>query len=199
MLIYFHFTGLKEQRARYLRDLYVTLIDLQWRYVLAILFNACLISYLFFAIMWYWLMSNHGDFNHINDKDFGPCVVGVESFAGAILFSIETQTSIGYGWSYINSKCSGALILLFVQVIVGILMENLLLGFIFAKFAQPKRRQKTLLFSKAAVVNQEDGELGLQVCFTFMICLTFVISGEYPGSFNNDCHVQNTTFNIKNK
>ncbi|XP_061163027.1 G protein-activated inward rectifier potassium channel 3-like [Saccostrea echinata] len=157
------YTGLKEYRAKFLQDLYITLIDLKWRYALAVLFNVHLLSYFFFAIMWYWMMFNHGDFDHVNDPKWESCVNGVNSFADAMLFSIETQTTIGYGFAYPNTDCGGALPLLFVQITVGIFLENVLLGFIFVKFAQPKRRRKTIMFSKFACVSQEEGDLCLQI------------------------------------
>ena len=157
------YSGLKQYRGKFLQDLYVTLIDLQWRYALAILFNVYLVTYFFFAIMWYWMMYNHGDLDHIGDATWESCVRGVNSFADAMLFSIETQTTIGYGFAYPNTDCGGALPLLFVQITIGIFLENMLLGFIFVKFAQPKRRRRTLMFSKVACVSQEDGEICLQV------------------------------------
>lgn len=162
-LLFFYITGLKEYRGFFLRDLYITLIDLQWRYVFAILFNMYLVTFFFFGVCWYWIMASNGDFDHINDPKWKPCVSGVYSFAGTLIFSIETQTTIGYGYAYLNADCSATLVLLFIQITCGILMENMLLGFVFVKFAQPKRRQRTIIFSKTAVVNQEDGHLCLQV------------------------------------
>ncbi|XP_052716347.1 G protein-activated inward rectifier potassium channel 2-like [Crassostrea angulata] len=157
------YTGLKEYRAKFFQDLYITLIDLKWRYALAVLFNVHLLSYFFFALMWYWMMYNHGDLDHLNDPKWESCVAGVHSFGDAMLFSIESQTTIGYGFAYPNTDCGGALPLLFVQITVGILLENVLLGFIFVKFAQPKRRRKTIMFSKVACVAQEEGDLCLQI------------------------------------
>ncbi|VDH90547.1 Hypothetical predicted protein [Mytilus galloprovincialis] len=157
------YSGIKNRRTRFLQDLYVTLIDLKWRYAIAILFNVYLASYFMFAVFWYWLMHNHGDFDHVNDPDWKSCVDGVHDFGNAFLFSIETQTTIGYGFAYPNTDCEGTLLLTFLQVTVGIFLENILLGFMFMKFAQPKRRGKTLMFSKHACVNHEDGVLCLQV------------------------------------
>lgn len=165
------YTGLKEYRAKFFQDLYITLIDLKWRYALAVLFNVHLLSYFFFALMWYWMMYNHGDLDHLNDPKWESCVAGVNSFGDAMLFSIESQTTIGYGFAYPNTDCGGALPLLFVQITVGILLENVLLGFIFVKFAQPKRRRKTIMFSKVACVAQEEGDLCLQVIIRFILCL----------------------------
>lgn len=158
-----NYTGLKKYRGRFLKDIYITLIDLQWRYALAILFNAYLITFFFFGVMWYWLMADHGDFENLHDPNWEPCVSSVESFSDALLFSIETQTTIGYGVAYPNTDCGGALPLLFIQITFGIFLENLLLGFIFVKFAQPKKRRNTLMFSKRACINQEEGNLCLQV------------------------------------
>lgn len=169
------YSGIKNYRSRYLQDLYVTLIDLKWRYVLAILFNVYLVTYFIFAVFWYWLMYNHGDFDHLDDPDWKSCVDGVHSFGNAFLFSMETQTTIGYGFAYPNTDCDGTILLVFLQVTVGIILENLLLGFMFMKFAQPKRRGKTLIFSKHACINYEDGDLCLQVSIIKILIYTMYI------------------------
>ncbi|CAG5114652.1 unnamed protein product, partial [Candidula unifasciata] len=48
-------------------------------------------------------------------------------------------------------------------VTLGFLMETFMLGLIFVKIARPKYRANTILFSRHAVVNQENGKLVLQV------------------------------------
>lgn len=113
--------------------------------------------------MWWIIAYNHGDFEHVNDPLWEPCVSHVYSFPRCLLFSIETQTTIGYGVAYPNTDCDGTLFMVYLQITVGILLDNLLLGFMFVKFAQPKRRQKTILFSKNACITHHDGELAIQL------------------------------------
>lgn len=139
------------------------MIDLKWRYALAIFFNLYLITFFIFGVFWWIIGYNHGDFDHVNDPTWDLCVSTVTSFPRCLLFSIETQTTIGYGVAYPNTDCNGTLFMVYLQITVGILLDNLLLGFIFVKFAQPKKRQNTILFSKNACVTQYDGELAIQI------------------------------------
>lgn len=160
---FYRYTGLNGYRRKYLHDLYITMIDLKWRYALAIFFNLYLISFFIFGVFWWFIAYNHGDFEHVHDPTWDLCVSSMTSFPRCLLFSIETQTTIGYGVAYPNTDCDGTLFMVYLQITVGILLDNLLLGFIFVKFAQPKKRQKTILFSKNACVTQYDGELAIQI------------------------------------
>ncbi|XP_052798970.1 G protein-activated inward rectifier potassium channel 4-like [Mya arenaria] len=157
------YTGLNGYRRKYLHDLYITMVDLKWRYAFALFFNLYLITFFIFGVFWWFIAYNHGDFDHVNDPTWDLCVSSVTSFPRCLLFSIETQTTIGYGVAYPNTDCEGTLFMVFLQITVGILLDNILLGFIFVKFAQPKRRQKTIIFSKNACVNHHNGELSLQI------------------------------------
>ncbi|XP_045171685.2 G protein-activated inward rectifier potassium channel 4-like [Mercenaria mercenaria] len=157
------YSGLTGYRRKYLNDMYISMIDLKWRYAFALFFNLYLLSFLFFGVMWWIIAYNHGDFDHVNDPTWEPCVSSVYSFPKCLLFSIETQTTIGYGVAYPNTDCDGTLFMVYLQITVGILIDNLLLGFMFVKFAQPKRRQKTVLFSKNACITHCDGELAIQI------------------------------------
>ena len=150
-------------RRKYLHDLYISLIDLKWRYAFAVFFNVYLVVFLFFGIMWWIIAYNHGDFDNVNNPNWRPCVSTVYSFPKCLLFSIETQTTIGYGVAYPNTDCDGVLLMVYLQITIGILLDNLLLGFIFVKFAQPKRRQNTIIFSKNACITHHDGELAVQI------------------------------------
>ncbi|XP_076452297.1 ATP-sensitive inward rectifier potassium channel 11-like [Babylonia areolata] len=158
-----HSTGLSEHKRRFLADLYISLIDLPWRYAVAILFNAFLFSFLLFAVFWWLMGHNNGDFDNFGNPNHTACLMGVQGFAGSILFSIETQTTIGYGFAYPNPDCAGTLPLVYLQVVIGFIIETLMLGFIFVKVARPKYRAQTLLFSRHAVVCLENGQPCLQV------------------------------------
>ncbi|KAL3856940.1 hypothetical protein ACJMK2_011742 [Sinanodonta woodiana] len=159
------YTGLDGHRRKFLSDLYISLIDLKWRYALAFFFSAFLICFLFFAAIWWLICYNHGDFesHNLDNPDWKACISGVKNFDSCLLFAIETQGTIGYGSAYPNTDCDGSVLLLYLEMTIEILLENLLLGFIFVKFAQPKQRRNTLKFSKNACVSQEGGILVLQI------------------------------------
>ncbi|XP_066568944.1 ATP-sensitive inward rectifier potassium channel 14 [Amia ocellicauda] len=90
-----------------------------------------------------------------------PCFLQVRSFLSAFLLSLETQTSIGYGFRGVTEACPLAVGALALQCIVGCLLDALAVGAVLAKIAQPKRRNATLAFSQHAVVCQRDGQLCL--------------------------------------
>ncbi|KAI8783025.1 ATP-sensitive inward rectifier potassium channel 1 [Biomphalaria glabrata] len=158
-----YMAGLNQHKRRYLADLYVTLIDLEWRYAMAVVFNVFLVSFLLFAVFWWLMAYNNGDFDNLNNPNHDFCLLGVTSFAGAILFSLETQTTIGYGMAYPNASCAATLPLMYLQVVLGFFVETFMLGLIFVKIARPKYRANTILFSKKAIINLENGQLVLQI------------------------------------
>lgn len=157
------YKGVGQKGKRFFMDLYQSLIDMKWRYVLVLYFGSSMIAYLFFAIFWYLMAYTHGDFKHYGDPKWTPCMHNMRNFADAVLFSIETQTTIGFGTTYPNANCMGSIPLVYLQVTFGFLQETLLLGFILVKIARPKNRRKTLAYSSVATIVKEEGELVLQV------------------------------------
>ena len=86
------------------------------------------------------------------------CVEHVSDFNSAFLFSLEAQTTIGFGFRYPSSSCTAGTLLLLLQSVVGLLLDSFLLGLIFTKLSRPRNRRKTLLFSSVAVIRQEGSE-----------------------------------------
>lgn len=153
--------GLKGHRFTYLQDFYTTVLELRWRWALLIFFFLHALTYLTFAIIWWTLSYAHGDFSSKDPSS--TCIPGLNTFSDFFLFSVETQTTIGYGFVYPSVACGGTLPTLFFQVVIGFLIESVTLGFTFAKLARPKNRTNTIKFSKNACVCQENGQLVLQV------------------------------------
>ncbi|XP_029914561.1 ATP-sensitive inward rectifier potassium channel 12 [Myripristis murdjan] len=183
------FTNLEEKRQRYLADIFTTCVDIRWRYLLLIFCCSFMISWLFFGIIFYTVSLAHGDFDdqtllnneglavagqHGVNPGYGatalgagghkpriPCINHVHGFLGALLFSMETQTTIGYGWRCVTEECPVAVLTVVVQSIVGCIIDSFMIGTIMAKMARPKKRNQTLMFSKNAVITLRDGKLCL--------------------------------------
>uniref|UniRef100_A0A3Q2YNH9 ATP-sensitive inward rectifier potassium channel 14 n=1 Tax=Hippocampus comes TaxID=109280 RepID=A0A3Q2YNH9_HIPCM len=154
------FTNMEEKRQRYLADIFTTCVDIRWRYLLFLFCASFIISWLFFGIIFYSVSLSHGDFEERQAKRM-PCILHVQGFVGALLFSMETQTTIGYGWRCVTEECPLAVITVVVQSIVGCIIDSFMIGTIMAKMARPKKRNQTLLFSKNAVIALRDGKLCL--------------------------------------
>ena len=60
-----------------------------------------------------------GDLEHLEDETWTPCVNNVNGFISAFLFSIETETTIGYGHRVITDQCPVGTMLLLLQAILG--------------------------------------------------------------------------------
>ncbi|XP_038624525.1 LOW QUALITY PROTEIN: ATP-sensitive inward rectifier potassium channel 10 [Tachyglossus aculeatus] len=154
-----------DKRLLYLKDLWTTFIDMQWRYKL-LLFSATFAgTWFLFGLAWYLVAAVHGDLpdppgaavNHT------PCVVQVHTLTGAFLFSLESQTTIGYGFRYISEECPLAIVLLIAQLVLTTLLEIFITGTFLAKLARPKKRAGTIRFSRHAVVAAHAGRPRLMV------------------------------------
>lgn len=148
----------------YLKDLWTTFIDMQWRYKL-LLFSATFIGTWFvFGVIWYLVALVHGDLLEFDaPANHTPCVMQVHTLTGAFLFSLESQTTIGYGFRYISEECPLAIILLISQLVLTTIMEIFITGTFLAKIARPKKRAETIKFSQHAVVAKHDGKLCLMI------------------------------------
>ncbi|XP_010895011.2 inward rectifier potassium channel 4 [Esox lucius] len=174
------FSNMEEKSQRYLADIFTTCVDIRWRYLLLIFCSTFLFSWLFFGIIFYAASRAHGDFDEHPgvsspsglerkgpgvgeglQKQWQPCLLHVEGFVGAFLFSIETQTTIGYGWRCVTEECPVAVVTVVLQSIVGCIIDSFMLGMIMVKIARPKKRNQTLLFSKNALISLRDGKLCL--------------------------------------
>uniref|UniRef100_A0A8D0DA31 G protein-activated inward rectifier potassium channel 3 n=1 Tax=Sander lucioperca TaxID=283035 RepID=A0A8D0DA31_SANLU len=166
------FTNMEEKRQRYLADIFTTCVDTRWRYLLLLFCASFLVSWLFFGIIFYSVSLGDGlavaglygpTSGHTSGEQTQrlPCILHVRGFVGALLFSMETQTTIGYGWRCVTEECPVTVITVVIQSIVGCIIDSFMIGTIMAKMARPKKRNQTLLFSKNAVIALRDGKLCL--------------------------------------
>ncbi|KAK6190820.1 hypothetical protein SNE40_002600 [Patella caerulea] len=157
------YRGIPNKRMRFLKDFYVTLLDMQWRWATLSLFGGFLTSYFVFGFIYWLVCYTHGDFHNLGNADWVPCIEKVTSFWDCFLFSIETQSTVGYGTLYPQPTCPVTIPLVYLQMTLGFIVETVILGFMFVKFARPKYRRHTLLFSRSACISKENGALSLQI------------------------------------
>ncbi len=155
--------NIKKRRQRYLADIFTTLVDIKWRWNLLIFVLAFTCSWLLFALVWWLISFSHGDFENYGKADWKPCIEEVFDFTTALLFSIETQHTIGYGTRQTTSNCPEGILIMMVQSCFGVIIQALMTGLVFAKLSRPKKRAETLMFSKNAVICKRDG----QYCLLF--------------------------------
>ncbi|XP_056366964.1 G protein-activated inward rectifier potassium channel 3 [Oenanthe melanoleuca] len=153
--------GNVRETYRYLTDIFTTLVDLKWRFSLLIFILAYALTWLFFGLIWWVIAYSRGDLEHLGDHSWTPCVNNLNGFVSAFLFSIETETTIGYGHRVITDTCPEGIVLLLLQAILGSMVNAFMVGCMFVKISQPNKRAETLVFSSHAVVSLRDDRLCL--------------------------------------
>jgi hypothetical protein len=85
------------RKRKYLVDIFTTMVDMRWRYNVVMFTAAFVLSWLAFSVIWFLIAYLHGDTEHADEDGWKPCAAHVYDFPTALLFSIESQTTIGYG------------------------------------------------------------------------------------------------------
>ncbi|VVC93107.1 unnamed protein product [Leptidea sinapis] len=146
-------------------------IESRWRWTILYCILVSLLQLLLFAGIWWLILFLHGDLenDHLpgtrNSTEWKPCVKEIYNFTSIFLFSIEVQTSIGYGSRSITLECPEAIFTMCIESIAGKIIQSVIIGVVFAKLTRPKNRIQTLIFSKNVIINQRDGDL----CMLFRI------------------------------
>ncbi|CAF3777066.1 unnamed protein product [Rotaria sp. Silwood1] len=156
--------NIEQRRRRHLRDFFTSLLEFGWCSILSLLALSFVLSWLIFAGFWFLIMHIHGDFSHNSaNSTWIPYVAGVRTLVGVVLFSIETQQTIGYGTRSVTEQCESGVILLAIHTCFGLVMQALWAGIVYSKLARPKNRRRTLIWSRQAVIFLRDRYLTLQV------------------------------------
>lgn len=92
-------SNVERRNFLYLSDPFTTLIDCKWYWIFLVFSASFLSSWLIFGSFWWlitWLRDGH-------EPGRMTCVENVNSWTSAFLFSIETQTTIGYGGRQVSN------------------------------------------------------------------------------------------------
>jgi potassium inwardly-rectifying channel subfamily J len=117
-----------KRKRRLLSDIFNTILDIKWRWHIMIFLSSFTISWFFFAAIWYMIAFVHNDIDHESSENKNistdsinkiPCISGVHDFTSALLYSIETQHTIGYGHRHITEECPFAIVFLMLQSCIG--------------------------------------------------------------------------------
>ncbi|XP_007570555.1 inward rectifier potassium channel 16-like [Poecilia formosa] len=152
------FRHVPEEWLLFVNDIFTTLVEIRWRVMFLIFASSYILSWLFFGILFFVIALAHGD---IKDHNNDPCVYEVRSFTAAFLFSLETQTTIGYGFRGMSENCMIAIIIVTIQDVISCFIDTFVIGIVVAKMASARKRAQTIGFSNRAVVNLRDGYLCL--------------------------------------
>lgn len=152
-----------DKQHKLIKDFFTTMTALAWSWTLLSFAASFFTSWLIFAVIWYLVIFTNGDLEEWEDGEHAYCVDNVKSFTSCFLYSVETQHTIGYGGRAVTEECAGAMILMCIQSIVGVIIQACMAGIVFAKFMMPISRSETIMFSKNAVITMRNGSLYLLV------------------------------------
>ncbi|KAI0982724.1 hypothetical protein GJ496_002734 [Pomphorhynchus laevis] len=161
----------RRHRLSSFQRLHSILISYHWTVVIFLISMAHLGSWVIFALLWYIVSLQHGDFENgstiLNTHKKEPCLLNVESnFLAFFLFSIETQATIGYGHYRPSNQCVISVVLLALQATIGVLISIFSAGIVLNKLVKSTNYESMITFSHNAVVSHRDGH----PCFMVFIC-----------------------------
>ena len=114
------------KKKKYISDLYTTLLDASCGQCVLFFSASFFTPWLMFASFYYFSSFLHGDLsgdhlpNEQEKSQWIPCILGIDGFLSAFLFSLETQHTIGYGTRAITTSCLDVVLVVSVQVqIIG--------------------------------------------------------------------------------
>lgn len=133
------------------------IMQAEWWLVLTFVLLGFIISWFIFALLYFLISIEHGDFELTEDDEEllenltnvtltttiatllekEKCVKDVHNFLSALLFSIETQHTIGYGSRYITTECMGGILVLTLQSSLGYLLQVIVTQIVFSKLSRP--------------------------------------------------------------
>lgn len=147
----------------YLRDIFTSLVDAEWAWTAQVMILTFAASWLTFALLWWLIAFVHKDLHdeHLPatqaENGWIPCVLNIYGFHSCFLYSLETQSTMGYGLRAITEECPEAIFLLCAQCIIGTFIDSFTVGVVFAKLTRPRLTAYTVQFSKNAVICLRDG------------------------------------------
>ena len=139
--------GIPEKRIKYIQDAFNTLANIPMTRVLAILVALYTATWILFALL-YWFLGAAID---------ETCLETAATFPEALVLSIDTQTTIGFGNYSIKADCGSGIIVMIAQCLIGIILDAFIVAILVTKISQPGMRHKTIMFSDTAVVASRDG------------------------------------------
>lgn len=152
------FRHVPEEWLLFVTDIFTTLVEIRWRVMFLIFALSYILSWLFFGIIYWVIALAHGD---VEGHEDDPCMYEVRSFTAAFLFSLETQTTIGYGFRGMSENCMMAIVIVTIQDVISCFIDTFVIGIVVAKMASARKRAQTVGFSTCATVNLRDGRLCL--------------------------------------
>ncbi|KAM9498182.1 LOW QUALITY PROTEIN: ATP-sensitive inward rectifier potassium channel 1b [Salvelinus alpinus] len=148
----------------FLLDFFTTIVEIHCYFVLLLFIASFTVSWFIFSLLWHWIAKSNGDLIGQNfTASHAHCIVNVNDLTTAFLYSLETETTIGYRVRALTGHCPGTVAIIVIQSLIGVFINCFMCGVILAKISLPKKRAKTVTFSDTAVICLNKGRLCLVI------------------------------------
>lgn len=137
----------------WVRDFFISALNTSLKRIILVVVLLYTAVFLTFAAIWYAYWSAAPQCLSSSDA---------RTFGAALIFSIATSQTVGYG-NTAPLGCPASIIILLAQTLLAIVMEAVTLGVIFARISHPKQRARTIAISEPAVIARRDGILKFMV------------------------------------
>ncbi|KAJ8963207.1 hypothetical protein NQ318_018673 [Aromia moschata] len=154
-----HLIKIPEKSIRYASDLWNTLVNMKWRWLLPVIALVNVAAYLVFALLFLLDAWVSGDFD--DEPGHRMCVTGMHNFTSYFMLGIETITTTGYGYFHPTEFCYLVFVILTCSTMVTFFIDGAFMSVVYAKFGRVKYQHS--LFSRKAVINLRNGKLCLIV------------------------------------
>lgn len=94
-------------------------MDLRFCWFLLVFTMCYTLTWVAFGGMYFFGAWLRDDVAHVHDPEWKACFQNVDSFLSVLLFSLESQRTIGYGSRMVTANCPAGTMLLTVQSILG--------------------------------------------------------------------------------
>lgn len=138
---------------RYVRDLWNTLVNMRWRWLMLTVSLINVSAYILFAELFLLDAWISGDFEATSSPGRHKCINGVHNFTSFFMLGIETITTTGYGYFHPTENCYLVWIVLTCSTLVTIFIDGAFISVVYVKICRPARKINYCMFSKKAVVS----------------------------------------------
>ncbi|XP_030766865.1 inward rectifier potassium channel 2-like [Sitophilus oryzae] len=157
-----YFKKIPHKSIKFARDLWNTLVMMQWRWLLLVVALVNLVAYLCCGILFYYDSWFSGDFD--NSSDHLVCIEGVNKISNFFMLGIETMTTTGYGYMHPTENCSLFYVVLTFSTLTSIFIDGMFISVVYAKLNRIKDQNVYgKIFSRKAVIAMRNGSLCLIV------------------------------------
>jgi len=102
-------------------------------------------------------LTHKSQIDYINEQ---RCVVGLYNLPSALMFSIESLSTIGFGVRFINPGCTVGTFLLMIGSIFSIVIPTIWTAIIIGKFKYKTSRYSVRFSQIAAITKEHEGKVG---------------------------------------